>query len=342
MLVGINTALSVDIVSRRGQRAHYCRICSKPFFYIASLHKHLLDHGVTPDEVVRLSSLTNPKEDSVPASVLSGMSLPPLSQSGGEMSTHQSANSSSDGGSGIEPVAKRVKIMTGEDFIPMQGGMVMPPMDDAPHHRMSLRSRANRLPVNYAEAEMEEAEALAIEEERQRQAEVSETSGVPYVTYHQAQHTVMSCMQQAYNALVALENVQNLVRYDQPQAPLAPVATLFAGDSQGVSILKSVTSSVTTVLQSAEHLGLALSDLQSTLNQRVDELNQKMISAVHTETIKVGEKSLVVEAPVGEVGAWALSKEAIAVDERRLGIPPIGEEIEMDEETVLLGKDESG
>ena len=331
--VDITSPLSLDIVSRRGQRAHYCRICSKPFFYIASLHKHLLDHGVTPDEVVRLSSLTNPKEDSpssVPASVLTGMPLPPASQTGSEAS-QRAMNSS---GNGMEPAAKRAKIVS-EDFVPIQGGTMGLSLDDAATHRMSLRSRANRLPVNYAELEMEEGEMAATEEDGMK-SEFPDNSGVPYVTYHQAQHTVMSCIQQAYSALVALETIQGLARFDQATMPLSPVASLVEGDQQGVSILKSVTTSVAMALQSAGHLGVALSDLQTMLSQRVDEMNQKTVSAVHSEMIQIGERSLVVEAPAGAVCKEGLSGEGDLEDDRRLGIPTI------EEEMMLLAKEESG
>ncbi|XP_062513256.1 uncharacterized protein LOC134189041 isoform X2 [Corticium candelabrum] len=296
----------------------------------ASLHKHLLDHGVTPDEVVRLSSLTNPKEDvssSVPASVLSGMSMPPLTQHNTLTDQMMSLNTNSSM-SGIESSAKRAKLMTGEEFNPMHTVVTDSSLDDMPQHQMSLRSRANRLPVNYAEMEMEEGEMANIDDE-QNAGEFSESSGTPYVSYQQAHHTVMSCLQQAYNALVALENIQGLARFDQPFMLLSPVAALFEGDSQGVSVLKSVTSSVAGALQSAGHLGVALADLQSMLNQRVDEMNRKMVSAVYSETIQVGKKSLVVEAPAVEGVDNGGCREEAVDDERRLGIPSMEEELRM-------------
>eukprot|EP00118_Oscarella_pearsei_P004054 m.16838 g.16838 ORF g.16838 m.16838 type:complete len:1139 (+) comp27160_c0_seq1:166-3582(+) len=321
-----------DAVSRRGQRVHYCRVCSKPFFYIASLHKHLLDHGVTAEEVVGLTSLTNPKEEApsfIPVfSGASSTSPQDENPKRASMRIHPS---------GGEPSMKRARF-------DLKHGIAHPSiaaaaaaqddlsMDDEPSHTMSLRSRATRLPVSYAEAEVEEFEFVSSDDEENgiiidRDMSTEEMTGMsqltlPIVSFQQAQHAILSCMQQTYYALVALESLQQLVRFDQSRLPMAEVAKILGADGDGIASLANANTAVASMLQGGNELSESLAELQLALHEQAEEFNIRTVNSVHSEVIHVAGKNFLVEAPARKKKK-AIRKEEVAVadEDRRHGVP---------------------
>ncbi|XP_065836036.1 uncharacterized protein [Oscarella lobularis] len=341
-----------DAVSRRGQRVHYCRVCSKPFFYIASLHKHLLDHGVSPEEVVGLTSLTNPKEEAsgLMSTLSTGMISPSVAVAAAPTSSTGGYAASSS--ASVPPPAKRLRLESPSKL------MIDPDesLDDEPSHTMSLRSRATRLPVSYAEAEVEEFEFVESDDDEiaiiinnanhhsqsgggggegdavamQTEATVTSQLALPVRAFDQAQHTVLGCMQQAYYALVALESLQQLVRFDQTRLPMAEVARLLVDDPDGVASLANANAAVATMLQGGNALTEALTEIQTALHERAGEFNVHTVNSVHSEVLLIDGRNFVLEAPA--TGAGRRQSAAMKVGEtyddedRRHGVPSLDDD----------------